>query len=52
MSKQTWASQLAEKHSIKEKPSLPQEYERHAKVFSEQEAQRFPGPASGIMQSN
>src|SRR3984957_1513239 len=43
-SKQTWASQLAEKHQTKSKPSLPKEYERHAKVFSEREAQRFPGP--------
>jgi hypothetical protein len=42
--KQTWASQLAEKHATKEKPQLPKEYERHAKVFSEREAQRFPGP--------
>jgi hypothetical protein len=43
-SKQTWASQLAEKHATKEKLQLPKEYERHAKVFSEREAQRFPGP--------
>src|ERR1700761_3038769 len=42
--KQTLASQLAERHQTKEKPSLPEEYKRHAKVFSEQEAQRFPGP--------
>ena len=42
--KQTWASQLAERHQTKQKPSLPEEYKRHAKVFSEREAQRFPGP--------
>ena len=42
--KQTLASQLAERHQAKQKPSLPEEYKRHAKVFSEQEAQRFPGP--------
>ena len=42
--KQTLASQLAEQHQSKQKPSLPEEYQRHAKVFSEQEAQRFPGP--------
>jgi hypothetical protein len=42
--KQTWASQLAEKHQTSSKPILLQEYERHAKVFSEREAQRFPGP--------
>ena len=42
--KQTLASQLAEQHQAKQKPSLPEEYKRHAKVFSEQEAQRFPGP--------
>ena len=44
MPKQTKASQLAEQHQPKEKPTLPDEYKRHAKVFSEQEAQRFPGP--------
>ena len=42
--KQTKASQLAEQHQSKEKPTLPDEYKRHAKVFSKQEAQRFPGP--------
>ena len=41
--KQTKASQLAEQHQSKEKPTLPDEYKRHAKVFSEQEAQQFPG---------
>jgi hypothetical protein len=43
-SKQTWASQLAEKHTTKEKLQLPKEYKRHVKVFSEREAQQFPGP--------
>ena len=42
--KQTWASQLAEKHQANSKPVLPKEYEQHVKVFSEREAQRFPGP--------
>jgi hypothetical protein len=43
-SKQTWASQLAEKHQTNLKPVLSQEYKRHSKVFSEREAQRFPEP--------
>ena len=42
--KQTMASQLVEQHQTKQKPMLPEEYKRHAKVFSEQEAQWFPGP--------
>ena len=41
--RQTLASQLAEQHQSKQKPSLPEEYKRHTRVFSEQEAQRFPG---------
>jgi hypothetical protein len=43
LKKQTLASQLAEQQP-KEKPHLPEEYKRHAHVFSEQESQRFPGP--------
>jgi hypothetical protein len=39
---QTKASQLAEQAQPKEKPQLPEEYRRHAKVFSEEQAQRFP----------
>lgn len=41
--KQTTASQLAEQHQPKQKPTLPDMYKRHVKVFSEQEAQQFPG---------
>jgi hypothetical protein len=43
-SKQMLASQLAERNRKNDKTPLPQEYEQHAKVFSEREAQRFPGP--------
>ena len=39
---QTKASQLAEQHQKTRKLTLPEEYRRHAKVFSEQQAQRFP----------
>jgi len=40
---QTKASQLAEQASAeKRETSLPKEYWRHAQVFSEQQAQRFP----------
>ena len=44
-SRQTQASKLAEKEqSTKKAAPLPEQYQRHAHVFSEQEAQRFPGP--------
>jgi hypothetical protein len=36
------ASQLAEQAQPREKTQLPEEYRRHAKVFSEEQAQRFP----------
>jgi len=40
---QTKASQLAEQAlTEKHKTSLSKEYQRHAQVFSEQQAQRFP----------
>ena len=39
---QTKASQLAEQNQNKTTPQLPKEYQRHAQVFSEQRAQRFP----------
>ena len=39
---QTKASQLAEQNQTKTTPQLPKEYQRHAQVFSEQKAQRFP----------
>ena len=43
--RQTQASKLAEKEqSSKKATPLPEQYQRHAHVFSEQEAQRFPGP--------
>ena len=43
--RQTQASKLAEKEqSTKKAAPLPEHYKRHAHVFSEQEAQRFPGP--------
>ena len=43
--RQTQASKLAEKEqSSKKATPLPEHYRRHAHVFSEQEAQRFPGP--------
>jgi Reverse transcriptase (RNA-dependent DNA polymerase) len=41
---QTKASLLAEQSSTRENPVLPPHYQRHAQVFSEQEAQRFPEP--------
>ena len=42
---QTQASKLAEKEqSTKKATPLPEHYQRHAHVFSKQEAQRFPGP--------
>jgi hypothetical protein len=40
--KQMKASQLAEQHLPKEKPTLPPQYQRHEHVFSEKQAQRFP----------
>ena len=43
--RQTQASKLAEKEqSTKKATPLPEHYQKHAHVFSEQEAQRFPGP--------
>ena len=43
--RQTQASKLAEQEQrTKEATPLPKHYQRHAHVFSEQEAQRFPGP--------
>jgi hypothetical protein len=41
---QTTASKLAEKYDTGNKNPLPEEYKRHAQVFGEKEAQRFPGP--------
>ena len=42
---QMQASKLAEQEqSTKKATPLPDHYQRHAHVFSEQEAQRFPGP--------
>ena len=42
---QTQASKLAEQEqSTKKATPLPEHYQRHAHVFSEQEAQRFLGP--------
>ena len=43
--RQTQASKLAEQEQCDKKATpLPKHYQRHAHVFSEQEAQRFPGP--------
>ena len=43
--RQTQASKLAEQEQgTKEAIPLPGHYQRHAHVFSKQEAQRFPGP--------
>ena len=42
--KQTTVSKLAERHGKANLEPLPEEYRRHAKVFGEKEAQRFPGP--------
>jgi hypothetical protein len=39
---QTKASLLAKQSLTKEKPILPPHYQKHAQVFSKQEAQRFP----------
>jgi hypothetical protein len=39
---QTKASQLAEKHDQVKKTTLPARYQRHAHVFSEQQAHRLP----------
>jgi hypothetical protein len=41
--KQTIASKLAEQAPKEVTTQLPKEYQRHTKVFSELEAQRFPG---------
>jgi hypothetical protein len=41
--KQTIASKLAEQAPRETVTPLPREYQHHTKVFSEQEAQRFPG---------
>ena len=42
--RQTQASKLAEQEQkTKKTTSLPEHYQRHAHVFSKQEAQRFPG---------
>ena len=41
---QTQASKLAEQEqSAKKATPLPEHYQRHTRIFSEQEAQRFPG---------
>ena len=42
--RQTLASQLAEQEARPKEVSLPEEYQRHYRVFSEKESQRFPGP--------
>ena len=43
--RQTQAPKLAEQEQCTKKATpLPKHYQRHAHVFSEQEAQRFPGP--------
>ena len=42
--KQTLASQLAEREVKPDKVFLPEEYQRHHRVFSEKESQHFPGP--------
>ena len=43
--RQTQASKLAEQEQkTKKAMPLPEHYQKHAHVFSEQEAQRFPGP--------
>jgi hypothetical protein len=43
--RQTQASKLAEQEQKTKKATpLPEHYQKHAHVFSEQEAQRFPGP--------
>ena len=39
---QTKASQLAEQSQTEKSIALPTEYQKHAKVFSEQQAQQFP----------
>ena len=40
----TLASKLAEEHQGPRMTTLPTEYQRHAQVFSEEKAQRFPEP--------
>ena len=42
--RQTLASQLAEREPKPDKVHLPEEYRRHHQVFSEKESQHFPGP--------
>ena len=43
--RQTQVSKLAEQEQCTKKATpLPEHYQRHAHVFSKQEAQRFPGP--------
>jgi RNase H-like domain found in reverse transcriptase/Reverse transcriptase (RNA-dependent DNA polymerase)/Integrase zinc binding domain/Chromo (CHRromatin Organisation MOdifier) domain len=41
---QTTASKLAEQYTRPNTAALPDEYQRHRRVFGEKEAQRFPGP--------
>ena len=38
------ASKLAEQYMAQNKQPIPAEYERHRRVFGEEESQRFPGP--------
>src|SRR5712672_36890 len=42
IARQTKSSTLAEKHDKPQSNPIPTEYRRHAKVFSEEAAQRFP----------
>ena len=42
--RQTTASKLAEQFQTNKPTTLPEEYQKHAQVFSEEKAQRFPEP--------
>ena len=42
--RQTTASKLAEQFQTNKPTTLPKEYQKHAQVFSEEKAQRFPEP--------
>ena len=42
--RQTTASKLVEQFQTNKPTTLPEEYQKHAQVFSEEKAQRFPKP--------
>ena len=41
---QEWAREAVKEHPVMTIDTIPEEYRRHAKVFSEEESKRFPPP--------